>query len=169
MTSNNWLIHGNTKYEISLAEERHVPSLRLLLNSAYKELADRGLNYTATFQDEAETLKQIRSGRAYLFFDQDRLIGTINIREENWFTNRNSAYLGKFAVLPSLKKNGLGGKIMVFAEALALSEGYESLQLDTAKPAEHLVNWYQKLGYKIIGETHFEGKTYDSWIFEKVL
>lgn len=56
---------------------------------------------------------------------------------------------------------------MNFCEDLAKSEGLDAVQLDTAKPALHLVTWYQKQGYKIVGETKWEGKTYESWIFEK--
>ena len=57
---------------------------------------------------------------------------------------------------------------MDYCEALAIEEGFEGIQLDTAKPATHLVNWYQKRGYKIVGEKHWDGKTYDSFIFEKI-
>lgn len=56
-----------------------------------------------------------------------------------------------------------------FKLGLAASENFEGLQLDTAKPALHLVNWYLKRGYKVVGEIHWDGKTYDSYIFEKDL
>jgi hypothetical protein len=38
---------------------------------------------------------------------------------------------------------------MDYCEALALAENFDGIQLDTAKPATHLVNWYQKRGYKL--------------------
>lgn len=31
----------------------------------------------------------------------------------------------------------------------------------------NLVDWYLRRGYEIVGEMRWEGKTYDSWIFEK--
>lgn len=161
--------HGAHSYHLRSAVPADAPQLRLLLNAAYKELADLGLNYTATYQDEAETLKQIQKHRVYILVDNDGIIATISMRDENWFTGRKSLYLGKFAVQPSRKKEGLGRIMMKYAEEIARAENYEAIQLDTAKPAEHLVNLYQRSGYEIIGETHFEGKTYDSWIFEKIL
>jgi len=161
--------HQGQTYTLRSAVKEDAPALRKLLNTAYKELADLGLNYTATYQDEAETRKQIENYRVFVLFAEDELIATINAREENWFTNRKSLYVGKFAVQPHLKGKGLGALLMKFIEDTAKTENYESVQLDTAKPAEHLVNLYQRAGYKVIGETHFEGKTYDSWIFEKVL
>lgn len=99
--------------------------------------------------------------------NNNEIVATINAREENWFSGLRSLYLGKFAVWPKLKRQGLGMILLNYAEKIARSEAYQSVQLDTAKPAIHLVELYQRLGYKNIGETHFEGKTYDSWIFEK--
>ena len=58
---------------------------------------------------------------------------------------------------------------MNYCENLAKNENYEAIQLDTAIPARHLVDWYKKRGYIIVGETHWDGKTYDSYIFEKSL
>lgn len=159
--------HAGKTYTLRPATLEDVPTLRLLLNAAYKELADLGLNYTATYQDENETRKQIRDYRVFVLVEGTRIIATINARDENWFSGLRSLYLGKFAVWPELKRQGLGMILFNYAEKIALSEGYQSVQLDTAKPATHLVELYQRLGYKIIGETHFEGKTYDSWIFEK--
>lgn len=160
--------HGAHRYHLRSAVPSDAPKLRLLLNAAYKELADLGLNYTATYQDEADTLEQILNYRVFVLLQGDDLIGTINGRDENWFSGLRSFYLGKFAVRPDLKGTGLGHLLMNYAEDIAAAEGYESIQLDTAKPATHLVERYQRRGYKIIGETHFEGKTYDSWIFEKI-
>ncbi len=80
----------------------------------------------------------------------------------------NAAYVGQFAVAPDYKKHGYGSLLMDYCETLAQTEKFDGLQLDTAKPATHLVNWYLKRGYVIVGETHWEGKTYDSFIFEKI-
>jgi predicted N-acetyltransferase YhbS len=159
--------HGDHKYHLRTAVPGDAPKLRLLLNAAYKELADLGLNYTATYQGETETLEQIENYRVFVLVHDDEIVGTINGRDENWFTGLRSFYLGKFAVRPDLKGTGLGNLLMYYAEEIAAAEGYESIQLDTAKPAAHLVERYLRRGYRIIGETHFEGKTYDSWIFEK--
>jgi ribosomal protein S18 acetylase RimI-like enzyme len=105
----------------------------------------------------------------YVFEQDHQIHATVTVHDENWFTDRRTLYLGRLGVLPSLKRSGIGSKIMNTIELLALQENYEGIQLDTAKPAEHLVNWYQRLGYNIVGETKFEGKTYESWIFEKLI
>lgn len=150
------------------AVETDIPALRNLVNEAYRELSDRGLNYTATYQDEQTTRERLEQGKAFVLVKDERLIATILYFKKNYFTEKNTAYVGQFAVAPQYKKHGLGSLLMQHCESLAKSENYEGLQLDTAIPAEHLVNWYLKMNYKIVGTTHWEGKTYDSYIFEKL-
>lgn len=159
----------NKLYSLRIAEDCDVSVLRKLVNVAYKELSDRGWNYTATYQDDEKTRERIKEGRAFLLIEKDEIIASILFFEKNYFTNTHSAYVGQFAVLPKLKKQGFGTFLMDYCESLAQLENYDSIQLDTAKPALHLVNWYLRRGYKIVGETHWEGKTYDSYIFEKSL
>lgn len=154
-------------YSLSLATNRDIPEIRKLVNSAYKELADIGLNYTATYQDEIETKQRMSQGRCFVLRDPTRIVATILFYEKNHFTNKKTAYVGQFGVLPELKKSGLGTRLMNYCELLAQNEKYEAIQLDTAIPAKHLVSWYTKRGYNIVGEMHWEGKTYDSYIFEK--
>ena len=159
---------NNIDYILRTATPTDVASLRLLVNLAYKELSDMGLNYTATDQDEEKTLERISKCTAFVLEKNSKLIATILLGTENHITERRTAYISQFAVLPNLKKSGLGTFLMAFCEHKAMTDGYEGVQLDTAIPAKHLVNWYLKQGYRIVGETHWEGKTYTSYIFEKI-
>lgn len=161
--------HNNQHFMFRQANDSDVTQIRTLVNEAYKELGDMGLNYTATYQDDAETRERMAQGRTFVLVSGKEIVGTILFYEKNYFTEKKSAYLGQFAISPDLKRQGLGSIIMDFCEQLANDEKYEAIQLDTAKPAEHLVEWYKKRGYKIVGEMHWEGKTYDSYIFEKTL
>lgn len=144
-----------------------VPQIRRLVNAAYKELSDMGLNYTGTYQDEAQTANRMKSGVTILAWDGPDLIGTVQVREYNCTNAKRAAYVSQFAVRPDRKRQGLGSRLMDFVEDLAKREKFQCLQLDTAKPATHLVSFYERRGYRIISQTRYEGKTYESWIFEK--
>lgn len=159
---------GTEKYFLRNALRSDVPHLRALVNSAYKELSDMGLNYTATYQDEDITLKRIEKGIAFVLLDEARIVATVLLSKENHITNRNTGYISQFAVTPQLKKNRIGSFLMSYCEQQAQASGFEGVQLDTAIPASHLVNWYQKLGYAVVGEIQWDGKTYKSYIFEKI-
>lgn len=160
--------HRDQKIILRISIDQDIPILRKLINAAYKELSDQGWNYTATYQDEETTRQRISKGRAFILELNGNIVATILFFKENHFTNKNTAYVGQFAVAPEFKKNGFGTLLMNYCEDLAKAEGFDGIQLDTAKPAVHLVNWYLKRGYLIVGETHWEGKTYDSFIFEKL-
>lgn len=151
------------------ATNEDVPPIRRLVNEAYKELAERGLNYTATYQDENVTRDRMSKGRTFVLESQGVIFGTVLFKIENHFTKRNTAYISQLAIAPSLKRSGWGSKLMDHCEDLARLEGFDGIQLDTAQPAGHLIRWYLRRGYKIVGEIHWEGKTYDSYIFEKDL
>lgn len=162
---------GTAPSNIQIRESRDsdIPAIRRLVNAAYRELADQGLNYTGTFQDEDITRDRISKGRAFLLLRNQEIIGTVLFTVKNYFTGRKTAYVSQLAVTPALKRSGLGSLLMDFCENLAKKEGFEAIQLDTAKPATHLTSWYKKRDYRIIGEVQWEGKTYESWIFEKDL
>lgn len=83
--------------------EAEIPALRLLVNSAYKELADMGLNYTATYQNEDTTRDRVAKGKAFVLELNDQIVATILYSKENHFTNKNTAYVGQFAVLHDCK------------------------------------------------------------------
>lgn len=158
--------HLHQSLTLRLVNESDIPELRVLVNTAYKELADRGLNYTATYQDEEKTRQRVHKGRAFVLVENKKILATILFSIENHFTQRHTAYVGQFAVLPEYKKKGLGTILLEHCEKLAKEEGFEGIQLDTAIPATHLVNWYMSRGYQIVGEIQWPGKTYRSYFLE---
>ena len=152
-----------------LAGDGDVPALRTLLTDSYRELADLGMNFTAATQDEQQIREQMGEGRTLVLEREGRMVGTMNMYQHNLISGRKSAYLRRLAIDPAEKRKGLGSLMMDFAEKLASEEGFECVQLDTAKPAEHLVDLYRRRGYEIVGTTRWDGKTYESWIMEKTL
>ena len=157
------------KIEVRLANLTDVPKLRVLLNSAYKRLADMNLNFNATFQDDELTAEGILEGRTFVLDLNGKLLGTMKLRNQNVIDDRQCLYVGRFAVDPELQGQGLGLHLLKLAEKLAFQEDCQCLQLDTAQPAEHLLKFYQGQGFQIKKPTYFEGKTYVSWVLEKTL
>ncbi len=69
----------NLDIVIRLANERDIPELRLLINAAYKELADLGLNYTGSYQDEEITRQRMAGKDIYLALHDSMLVGTVSM------------------------------------------------------------------------------------------
>jgi ribosomal protein S18 acetylase RimI-like enzyme len=161
-------LNATKRLHLRIATYADIPAMRTLLNAAYKELSDKGLNYTATFQDEHTTYQRVNEGRAFVLLDDHQIIGTILFTIKNHKTGLNTAYISQFAIDPLHKKMGLGSQLMDYCENLAEAEGFDGVQLDTAIPADHLVQWYQRRGYNIVDKVHWDGKTYDSYVLEKI-
>ena len=150
------------------ANTEDVPKLRKLLNAAYKRLLEMGLNYNATFQDDALTAKGLLDGGSVLVVENaDGIIGTMRIKEMNYIDDRKCLYLSRIAVSPELQKSGLGTILLGLAEKIARRNEFKCMQLDTAQPAKHLVSFYESQGFQIKRPIYYDGKTYVSWILEK--
>ncbi len=168
---------NNTEYTIRLFDETSdsVEELTELLHRAYKRLADMGLNFIATFQSVEYTKNYFTKGECYVLVTGDKLIGTVFYYTTMWddapdiYKMNDSVLIGKYAVEPELQYNGLGSKLMDFVESLAISNKKKSVVLDTSEEAIHLIEYYQKRGYKYIQHWQWPDVNYKSVILSKTL
>ncbi len=155
------------KVTIVLAGEADVPALRRVVNQAYRELAEMGLNYTGTYQDDALTRARMEGKDVYLAYVNGVLAGTVSLEEVRPADDEPHFYLSQLAVIPAHKGRGLGRLLLALAEDKALERGLLRIRLDTAIPAGRLVRFYQAAGFEVIREVHWPGKTYRSYVMEK--
>src|SRR5512140_3283219 len=90
-------------------ESDSISELTLLIRSAYKQLADMGLHFWATHQDENDTLDRVKRAHATIVATKaERLVATISLyssRESHPCEHYRSAwYFGQFAVSPELQR-----------------------------------------------------------------
>lgn len=162
------LIHQQNRV-LRKADPSDVANLRILVNAAYQELADLGLNYTGSYQDDEITLQRLQSNDVYLVEENGELIATVSLDISQPLDEEPCVYISQLAVAPKLKRQGLGSYLLSFSETFARSAQVRRLKLDTAIPATHLVSLYEKHGFRKIAEVQWEGKTYRSCIMEKTL
>ncbi len=125
----------------------------------------------------------IKENALYIAKDNDKIVGTVMLRhkpEEGYKnlewpleSNYEKIYvIYTLAVHPKFIRQGIGKKLLDFAEEIARKEGCISLRLDVVKgniPAENL---YKKCGYKYVGTTSLGYEDYGlPWynLYEKVL
>jgi GNAT superfamily N-acetyltransferase len=162
--------------EIRQIESRDsLEALTSLLHSAYAELGAMGLNYTAVDQSVSVTRKRINGGICFVAVDGADLVGTIVVEAPNvnhscvHFARPGVASAHQFAVAPSLQRRGIGSRLLQRAESWAKERGYSELALDTAEPARHLIELYERRGYEHVGFVHWDGKRYRSVVMSKRL
>jgi ribosomal protein S18 acetylase RimI-like enzyme len=156
-------------------EKDSVEELTNLLHRAYKRLADMGLRFVATYQDDEQTKKRMKNGECFIIKDNNKIIATVmlynsyNHYECEWYQNQGVAVFGQFAVEPSYQNIGIGSSMMSFLEERAKQNGADELALDTSEKAQHLIDYYKKRGYRFIQFHKWNVVNYRSVIMSKKL
>ncbi len=151
-----------------------IPEITELIHVAYKQLADMGLKFWGTWQDESVTLERIHDSYLTLVGVQDdKIVATISLysSKENHKCEhyRTAWYFGQFAVRPDIQKTGIGSAMLEHIEEKAKSAGAKLIALDTAEPAIHLIRYYEKRGYAFVQHQQWEKTNYKSVILSKAL
>jgi GNAT superfamily N-acetyltransferase len=152
-----------------------VSELTAPLHEAYRALADRGMRFVASHQDEATTARRIAKGECYLAFHEGRLIGTVTLDHAAlshgcpWYERPEVASFHQFAVHPQLQRHGIGSTLLTHIERRATEQGVQELALDTAEPAEDLIRFYTSRGYRFIDYVKWNAVNYRSVILSKTL
>src|SRR5687768_17940550 len=91
-----------------------------LLHRGYKQLADQGFRYHASYQDVEVTKDRISNKRCYIGWLDNKMIATICYRPPRkpgdkdyghaWYNRPSIAYFGQFTVEPQFQKQGIGSQ-----------------------------------------------------------
>ena len=153
-----------------------VEALTELLHRAYAALAKLGFRYLATHQDVATTRRRLGRGEAYVLVERGTIVGTLVlipplVRHDYcaWFDRPDVAVVIQFGVEPSHQRQGLGSRLMTFAEERARALGAGEVAVDTAENASHLVEFYQARGYRDVGREQWQHTNYRSVLLSKGL
>lgn len=154
-----------------------VSELTGLLHRAYKRLADMGLKFVASYQDDDVTRDRINDGKCYVAVHNGTIVATVTFyAKPSGFPNSPDLYrqdgvarFGQFAVEPRLQRFGIGGILMDFLENVARTSGHNQIACDTSERAQHLIDYYMKRGYHIAGSTQWNMVNYRSVLLSKPL
>ena len=145
------------------------------LHHAYRSLADMGLRFVATYQSVEVTAKRIKKGFCFLAELDGKLVGTFSVHGPQpgfgspWECAEGHGRLSQLGVDPALQRQGIGERLMKFAEGFAREQGMIELTIDTAEEAKHLIAWYDRMGYRFIEFQDWEVTNYRSVVMSKKL
>jgi GNAT superfamily N-acetyltransferase len=148
-----------------------------LVNSAYSSLARLGFNYVAATQEEEVTKGRINAAtQCWVARKNGRLVGTVSYydrarhqNEPEWYRRPGACYFGLFAVDPELQGQGIGLALLDAVEERARKDGKTELSCDTAEGAKHLIRFYAKRDYRIVGKHRWPHARYTSVVLSKTL
>ena len=146
-------------------------ALTRLLHRAYAELGAAGLNFTAVDQSEATTIYRASGGLCLVAEESGELVGTVTISLPPSATMRSMfapadsadvAWLTQLGVDPTRRKEGIARRLWLAGLEWARANSTSTIGVDTAIPATHLIDLYERWGFERAGTVHWDGKTYDS-------
>jgi GNAT superfamily N-acetyltransferase len=158
-----------------IGPEDDVGALTDLLHRAYQPLAERGMRFLASHQDEETTRRRIARGECFVAVVSGRVVGTVTFRGaaatkgSPWYDRPDVSSFGQFAVEPALQRHGIGTRLLRHVESRARASGAAELACDTAETADHLIRYYTLRGYRFVGHVKWEAVNYRSVVLSKSL
>lgn len=153
-----------------------ISEITKLLHTSYKRLADLGFRYLATHQDDSETERRLNEGFSYIGLSDSKIISTMTLyhgrpdpHDSDCYKKDGVAHFGQFCVLPEYQKKGIGNFMMDLAESKAKELGAVEIALDTAEGAKHLIEYYERRGYRFVEYVNWEVTNYRSVVMSKKL
>lgn len=130
--------------EFRFADESDAEKLLALINQAFEVEAF----YLAGPRLDAERIgPHFRNGRFLVAESGETLMGCVYVE-----VGGESSYMGLLSVDPKLRKTGLGRRLVAAAEEFSREMGAQRMDLTVVNLRTELPPYYEKLGYKIVGE-----------------
>ncbi len=123
--------------------------------------------------------KDVKHASLFLLENEGRCLGIISIDENQppeyealkWFVNNSKILvIHRLAVAPDFQGQGIGHRLLDFAENFALKTGYASIRLDAYSGNLRAINFYENRGYKkVAAELYFPQRELPFYCYEKNL
>ena len=116
------------------------------------------------YPDGQSFIRDINNSELYVYCIKDIVVGCVSIcslmdnvySKVCWKTDgKNSIYIHRLAVDPDHQKQGVGSKLMDFAENKSKSDGIDSIRLDTFSKNTVNQNFYEARGYIKLEDIYF--------------
>jgi len=146
-----------------------------MIRSAYAPLAKMGLRFVGTWQEVDTTRSRVSHVECFLAELGERVVGTVCLYTDGregdppLYREEDVAFFGQLAVAPDLQKLGLGSRLIEHAAERARVLGMRRLALDTAEDAGHLVAYYSRHGFSIVGYHDWGETNYQSVVMSRTL
>ncbi|WP_434796316.1 GNAT family N-acetyltransferase [Terrisporobacter vanillatitrophus] len=121
--------------------------------------------------------KDVESGDLYVQDEDGEIKGFICVNYIEpieyeglgWGSNDKAMVIHRMAVNPNHRHQGVGTKLMNFAEQLALENNVVYLKTDTYSINTKMNSLFKKCGYNFVGEMSFLGKEKPFYCYDKLL
>lgn len=163
---------------ISKAKSDDLEEIFILVNKAIKYLEYQRIYQWNDYYPHQDLFYSDVTNETLYKWEEDQIKGIIafdetqeeEYKDVDWnFNPSRIMVIHRLIVHPSFQGQGLGRKLMDFAENFAHENGYGAIRLDAYSGNHRAINFYQKRGYKIAGNVIFPKRELPFHCFEKRL
>lgn len=144
--------------KISTAKIDDIQPIKVLINSAFRgEFSKKGWTTEADLIEGGERidapalLRMIENPNGIFkkYTDENgRIIGCVYLEIQG-----NNLYLGTLTVSPEIQAQGIGKKMLSYAEEYAVEKNCYAIVMWVVSLRQELIDWYLRHGYYLTGET----------------
>lgn len=165
---------------IRKATATDLDSIKSLTEACATAMRENGIFQWNEYYPSREKLRQdIEREELFVLQEEEEILGIVVLTPEmdeeyvpiKWLApGGNNLYIHRLATRPSVWGSGYGQKLMDFAENLAVSQGYQSVRLDTFSQNRRNQRFYERRGYKRLGNIYFPKQSdHPFYCYEKLL
>ena len=165
--------------QIIKAEPVDIDEIMVLVKDCIRDMQARGSDqWDDTYPTREIFNADIRNRTLFLAKEGAFLQALMVLNEEQppeyfelpWTTDGKIMTLHRLAVLPHCQQQGMGRRLMAFAEDYGIQNGYNAVHLDTYSANTRAQGLFLRCGYrKLPVEFSFQGKGRPFYAFEKEL
>jgi len=150
------------KWIFRQAESKDTRAIVALVDSAYRGETSRAgwtteadlLDGRRTYSEEVEAIITEPHNKIIMLEDESQLIASVHIKKSSSNENGGRAYLGMFAVSPNFQNQGIGKAMLSYVAKVVVEEWQcREIEMTVIRQRVELIAWYEKLGYRVTGET----------------
>jgi predicted N-acetyltransferase YhbS len=154
----------SARLTITQATPSEAGEILALLQRASERLHSQGIRQWLPGDIPPESVEAgIRNGEVFVAKRAGQIVGTVTLQDAdipgNWrgVPHGDAVYLHRLAVDPAFSGQGIGLRILRWAEGRAASLGKTSIRLDCWAGNETLRRYYERAGYRCRGVTQEHG------------
>lgn len=160
------------------AKTKDIPQIMEIIKKTVEEMKTyNNTQWDENYPQAIDFAQDIEQGDLYVEREDDVIAGFICVNyiepeEYNdlpWSKNERCMVVHRMAVNPECRNQGIGSKLMNFAEELATKNDISYLKTDTYSINTKMNSLFKKFDYKIVGEMIFLGKEAPFYCYEKSL
>ena len=160
------------------AHQGYLPNVVRLIAACTQTMREQGIDQWDEIYPNAEIIaKDVESRALYVLEQGDVCTAAVALNQEqdeayqqvHWLGGEPVLVVHRLCVDPAYQGNGIGNRLMDFAEEYAEQHAYASIRLDAYTGNPSAIRLYERRGYRKAGQVYFPRRTLPFFCFEKIL